>query len=90
MMEIVILSIRPECLRIDPHADLGLIEPNTISGSLVDATYLGELAQYSLDTGRKPSTINISELNPSYLLPPGNVPLCARVENEDVLILPPP
>ena len=84
----VTLSIRPEALTIDPHAALGLIEPNTISGTLVEATYLGELAQYALDIGRDPATINISELNPAFLLPPGDVPLCAKVESRDVLILP--
>ena len=87
--DIVILSIRPEALTIDPHADLGTIAPNTITAaSSTPPTSASSPSTPSPPTGIR-TRIHISELNPAHLLPPGDVPLCATVRSEDVILLPP-
>ena len=60
---------------------------NTISGKIADTVYLGELAQYVLRTGQEPSTIHISELNPTHLQEPADHTISASVKADDVVIL---
>jgi iron(III) transport system ATP-binding protein len=81
--EQVQLCIRPESLRITerpaPH--------NNLTGTLTDAIYLGELAQYTLtDPAGRP--FHLSELNPAHLHPTG-APITATASPEDTMILRP-
>lgn len=78
----VCLSIRPECLSLDDTES----DQNSIKGSLVESVYLGEIAQYSLETdGEK---IRISELNPRRVIRDSGQTFFAKADTEDVVILP--
>ncbi|MFT5413315.1 MAG: iron(III) transport system ATP-binding protein, partial [Verrucomicrobiales bacterium] len=76
------LSIRPEALTITSENP----PLNTVAGTIVEATYLGEVAQYQIKT-EDGSNIRISELNPSELRENGEDLLYAAVEPKDVVIL---
>jgi len=82
----VTLSIRPECLVLGENASA----KNQIAGNLVESAYLGEIAQYSLQSpGRAGGIkIRISELNPRRVLKDSGEPFFATAAPDDVLILP--
>ncbi len=81
--EKVQLCIRPESLRFIERA----AGHNSLTGTLTDAIYLGELAQYTL-TDIAGLTFHLSELNPATLHTAGQ-PRAVTAEAEDVLILRP-
>lgn len=56
--EQIMLSIRPEAIRIRPQGS-----PNTLPGKLLETTYLGETAQHLVEIKGCPS-IKIAEMNP--------------------------
>jgi iron(III) transport system ATP-binding protein len=81
--EKVQLCIRPESLRLVPQA-----EPrNTLTGTLAESIYLGEVAQYTVDAGPG-LTLRLTELNPADLHKSGGACTVAA-EAEDVMILRP-
>ncbi len=84
--EKVVLSIRPECLVLGESS----FEKNQITGNLVETVYLGEIAQYSLQSpGSAGGTkIRISELNPRRVLRDSGEPFFATAAPDDVVILP--
>ena len=80
--EHVTLSIRPEALllRDDPAGK------NCLTVRILDATYLGETAQYELQT-RHGEVLRVSELNPSGLRTPGDQFRYAHADPRDVVVL---
>ena len=79
----VVLCIRPESLRFSPSpADL-----NSLSGTLTESIYLGELAQYSVFSGS--SSFRLAELNPAGLRPSGPDAVHLTASPDDVMILRP-
>lgn len=78
----VLLSIRPESWRFDPPPQT----PNRIHGRIVETVYLGEVAQYRLQT---PSQIlKVFELNPRDAGRAATLDLQLAASPEDVVILP--
>ena len=85
--ESVMLSIRPECLSINAEKPAH----NFIAGHLTESVYLGEIAQYALQTtGNDPETIHIAELNPRRVLRDHEATFYAAAEVEDVVMVPAP
>lgn len=82
--EEVVLSIRPECLSLEPTPP----PQNEISGRLAESVYLGEVAQYSLVADGRHEPIRISELNPRRVIRETEQKLYATAKPEDVVILP--
>lgn len=80
--EPVLLSIRPECLRLEPYP----AEDNGIAGEIGEAVYYGELAQYTFHPAAGPA-LKVFELNPRYLGAAGRKGLHAQVDAEDVVVL---
>ncbi len=79
----VVLCVRPESLRFAPApADL-----NSLSGTLTESIYLGELAQYAVTAG--PSSFRLAELNPAGLRPSGPDAVHLTASPDDVMILRP-
>ena len=78
----VTLSIRPEALtlRDDPAGK------NCLTARILNATYLGETAQYELQT-RRGEILRVSELNPGSLRAPGDTFHYAHAEPKDVVVL---
>jgi len=76
------LSIRPEALKLTTNNPM----VNEISGKLVEATYLGEVAQYGMEA-EDGTSIRISELNPEELRETGDETFYAAAEPHDVVIL---
>jgi ABC-type Fe3+/spermidine/putrescine transport system ATPase subunit len=75
------LSLRPEALR------WGRTDPNTFTGRLRETTYLGELAEHTIEISQTVS-LKVFELNPRQATAPGTqVSLC--IDPEDVVVLPP-
>lgn len=79
----VTVSIRPECVRLDPMP----ADENCFSGSIGASVYYGEMAQYSLSL---PSDyeLKIFELNPRHIHRVGEEGLYAFADPEDVVVLP--
>jgi iron(III) transport system ATP-binding protein len=74
------LSLRPEALR------WGRADENTFSGRLRETTYLGELAEHSIEITAAVS-LKVFELNPRQATELGaSVSLC--IDPEDVVVLP--
>lgn len=80
--ENVMLSIRPEALRLKPY---GLSE-NSTDGMIGQTTYYGEVAHY--DFIKNGVTLQISELNPRHIEHSLQRGLFANVVTEDVVVLP--
>ena len=80
--EQVKLSIRPEALtlRDDPATK------NCLTVRILNCTYLGETAQYELQT-RHGELLRVSELNPGGLREPGDRFHYAHAEPKDVVVL---
>jgi len=86
----VVLSLRPEALRLSPGAAAG---PNTLSGRIVESMYLGEIAQHTVEltgtgNGTASTRIKVAQLNPGPAIaqPVGTVSM--TVAPADVVILP--
>ncbi len=77
----VFLSIRPECLKLDPYAP----EENAIEGVITSASYFGEVAHYHFLS--KNTDLKISELNPRHMGGVRQGKLYAWADPEDVVIL---
>jgi len=78
----VTLSIRPEALQLDA-AIVG--DNNRIVGSIVEATYLGEAAQYGFAVGGQ--VLKALEVNPRHMRGCGSGEVAASVDSEDVAVL---
>jgi len=78
----VILSIRPEAIKLDTDPS----SKNSIAGRIISSTYLGETAQYELQS---PSgdILRVSELNPGILRAADDRFYYAKVDSKDVVIL---
>lgn len=77
----VLLSIRPECWRVEP-APSG---PNSVRGSLELSSYLGDVAQYEFTAGT--AVLKILELNPRLDEGRGRQDVFALAAPEDVVVL---
>ena len=80
--ENVILSIRPEALRLKPYGS----SENSTDGMIGQTTYYGEVAHY--DFIKNGVTLRISELNPRHIDHSLQRGLFANVVTEDVVVLP--
>ena len=80
--ENVILSIRPEALRLKPYGS----SENSTDGMIGQITYYGEVAHY--DFIKNGVTLRISELNPRHIDHSLQRGLFANVVTEDVVVLP--
>ncbi len=93
----VAVSIRPEALRVvgDGTPRGGLESGNALAGSVLETTYLGELAQHvvelkPLGDGAKPQRLKVALLNPApadHAAGPAR-PILLRVAPEDVVLVP--
>jgi iron(III) transport system ATP-binding protein len=77
----VVLSIRPEALRLSVRAD----DPNPIAAHFVSSIYLGRAAQHRVRAGDR--ELRILEQNPRGL-PADGASLAIAVEPDDVVVLP--
>ncbi|WP_133793989.1 ABC transporter ATP-binding protein [Prosthecobacter fusiformis] len=80
--EKTLLSIRPEALTFG-HL---LNSPNHFPGHIVDTTYLGSTAQYKLRIQNGPE-IMVSEVNPSPVRQPSDIPVRAMAMPQDIVML---
>ncbi len=77
----VALSARPEAWRLGLDASL----PNTITGSIRERIYLGEMAQYRFGSGA--SVLKIYELNPRFVFESTDREICACIDPDDIVVL---
>ena len=82
--EQVQLSIRPECFSLTAEKPAS----NFLTGKLTESVYLGEIAQYALNTGAEPGLIHIAELNPRRVVRDTEHSFFASASPEDVVIVP--
>ncbi len=80
--ENVVISIRPEALRLKPYGS----SENSTDGMIGQTTYYGEVAHY--DFIKNGVTLKISELNPRHIDHKLQRGLFANVTVEDVIVLP--
>ena len=84
----VTLSIRPECLRLDPAA---VEAPNVLPAVATDTSYLGEVVQQTLRLeapGAEPAWLKVFELRPTVVARDGAVvPVRVHAAPEDVVAL---
>ena len=80
--EAVTISVRPEAWRLHPQNG-----DNTISGTIVERSYLGQRVQYWITTevGRQ----QIVELNPHFIREPSDEKVVLYARRDDVVILKP-
>ena len=88
----ILCSIRPEALRLAPAAPDGpapqrASAPNSLRGRILDTTYLGELAQYTVEL---PGEIQVkaADLNPLAARSRAGEPVTLTVAPEDIVVLP--
>jgi iron(III) transport system ATP-binding protein len=76
------ISIRPEAWRLHPREG-----DNSISGNIVERSYLGQRIQYwiATDAGRQ----QVVELNPHLIHPAGEEKITLYARHEDVVIIKP-
>ena len=79
--EQIVLSIRPEALRLSTAA----APVNSFAGSIQERTYLGEMAQYRFAAGGQ--TLKIYELNPKFAFGNDRRDLFASADPADVVVL---
>jgi len=77
----VTLSVRPECWVLSREAPAR----NAVRGSIGDAIYLGELAQYALVAGGH--TLKVLEMNPRFIDQPLRGEVFASAAPDDVVVL---
>lgn len=80
--QVVTVSIRPECIKLDSCP----VEENGFPGKIGESIYYGELAQYEFFTGEN-FHLKVFELNPRYLNRTGQDGLHAYVDPDDVVVL---
>lgn len=80
----VTVSIRPECIHLDSMPP----DENSFSGSVGEAIYYGEMAQYSFHAPGG-AVLKLFELNPRHVHRPGTNGLHAWVDAEDVVVIAP-
>lgn len=80
--QVVTVSIRPECIKLDTYP----VEENGFPGKIGESVYYGELAQYEFFSGEE-FHLKVFELNPRYLNRVGQDGLFAYMDPEDVVIL---
>jgi iron(III) transport system ATP-binding protein len=80
--QVVTVSIRPECIKLDTHP----VEENGFPGRIGESVYYGELAQYEFFSGSE-FHVKVFELNPRYLNRVGQEGLFAYMDPEDVVVL---
>jgi iron(III) transport system ATP-binding protein len=78
----VVLSIRPECWRLEAGGAGGR---NRVACTVGEAAYLGEVAQYDLRAGGV--TLKALEINPRQLVAAGRGGMVAAADPEDVAVL---
>ncbi len=78
----VTVSVHPECWTLRPDR----AGPNCVAGTIGEAVYLGEMAQYDFITAGG-QTLKIVELNPRHLGPAAPGDLFAHVAPDDAVIL---
>ena len=78
----VVLSVRPEALRLDTKA----AAINSIPGSIRERVYLGEMAQYRFAAGDR--MLKVFELNPKFAFGNDHRDLFASADPADVVVLP--
>ena len=80
--EIVTLSIRPEAWRLHPQES-----DNSLTGTLIERTYLGQRVQYwvATEVGRQ----QLVELNPRLIRAPSDETITIFCSRDDVVILKP-
>ncbi len=78
----VIVSIRPECLRLDPYP----AEENCFSGVVGESVYYGEMIQYRFQPEGAES-LKLFELNPRHVHRADAEGLHAWVDPEDVVVI---
>lgn len=79
----VLVSIRPECLRLERMP----ADENCFTGTIGESTYYGEIAQYGFRAAGSPE-LKLFELNPRHIYRPGTGGLYAFADPEDVVVLP--
>lgn len=79
--ENVLLSIRPECWRIDPTPS----DQNCIGGKIEGTIYLGETSQHQFRA--KDELLKIFELNPRHGAGQDDTELYASVDEDDVVVI---
>jgi len=82
----VLLCVRPEAIAIEATAQ---DTPNSFPATVAQSTYLGETAQYVLNTADG-AEITAFELNPKQLPETGTEQVSFHVSPEDVVLLPDP
>ena len=78
----VVLSIRPEALRLHTSA----AAENSVAGGIRERVYLGEMAQYRFAAGER--MLKIFELNPRFAFGNDQAALFASADPADVIVLP--
>ncbi|MBY0308522.1 MAG: ABC transporter ATP-binding protein [Phycisphaerales bacterium] len=87
----VTVSLRPESLRLSPGGANG---PNTLTGRVVESTYLGEIAQHTVELARaagggEAGRVTVAQLNPGPGLNLTEAGVSITVAPADVVLLPP-
>jgi ABC-type Fe3+/spermidine/putrescine transport system ATPase subunit len=77
-----LLSIRPEAFRLSHPAP-----PNTLSGTIVEAVYLGELAQYTIELAGG-VRVKAADLNPLSARSRTGDAVTLSVDPADIVVLP--
>ena len=76
----VLLSVRPEAWRLDAGTS-----DNTISGKIIERSYLGQRIQYLVETAVGPQ--QVVELNPLLIRDPGEAVVQLSARHGDVAVL---
>ncbi|HYC99734.1 MAG TPA: ABC transporter ATP-binding protein, partial [Phycisphaerales bacterium] len=86
------LSLRPEALRLTWEGGAGGGgSGNTMSGRVVESTYLGEIAQHTVELGEGgagAARVKVAQLNPGPTLAAGGSAATVTVAPSDVVLLP--
>ncbi|HZW05798.1 MAG TPA: ABC transporter ATP-binding protein [Phycisphaerales bacterium] len=86
------LSLRPEALRLTWEGGAGGEGTgNTMSGRVVESTYLGEIAQHTVELGEGgagAARVKVAQLNPGPTLAAGGSAATVTVAPSDVVLLP--
>lgn len=75
------VSIRPECIHLDPFP----ADENAFEGTIQNTLYFGEVAHYEFRIAS--TTVRVAELNPRHLNPKSAQTLHAWFDAEDAVVL---
>lgn len=84
----VTLSLRPEALRLEQGSPSG---NNSLSGTIVDSMYLGEIAQHTVELaggGANPTRMKVAQLNPGPAAAALRGAVSVTIAPTDVVVLP--